>query len=863
MLADLSSSFWTKIDVAPTKREVLSLFPSTAKESLKTVDNKVIVATFATINELRLERPEVYELLSKSVSLVVVDEGHYEPAVEWGKSVKGLKTKTVLLTATPYRNDLKLFRIDPDSSTHHFTHKEAVDQKIIRQLQFTNLPSLPNIRSRADQFATAWKAARTAQLLPSGDPRAIVCCSNAIDIEEAVTRLRNAGLKAIGIHETFDSSYDQHLLKEVPDPQKTDSEVWVHQNKLTEGLDDHRFCAVALFTRIRNDRKLVQQIGRILRRDKHDRNVPAVLFSPPEFSPEAEWNAYLEFEPSLDLLKPQHFRDVVEAILKAQPDVEYFEGRFRRRFKPAELSKAPQVIVSPSVLVRWLGTDFSLVKYIEDCTDTLNTKDAVILGPDINGPCQQSATFALWVYSSVHNSRFLKDTSLYEIKLETHCVVIAEGLAFLSDTQGYFPEEYLEENTAKLGAEQLTRFLDQNFRPTHVSIDSAIPYDSVVRGAELRGHNLLSVAASLTDRVQICRSARGTAKNLGRRYIGMNNGRVRKEASAEERRSFDLTTFVKWAQDVARILNSNIAGSSFFKRYMPTCAPPPSPKPKTICLDFLRQDFALTLSDDTECHLKTSSAEIVETTSQSRVEHTCTFELEGPGITNESVSLRLEYQPAKRRFWFNKAAGASVRVSVESDDAPSVKSLAEFLNARQEIVLMGLERGEIVYQGREFYKIDYSYAESSLISLIRRPQSGPICSSEKGTADQIDAVKRTRATQFPQGSIFRAITDGLIDELFEADLVICDDLGTECADFVCANRGARQLALIHAKTGSGAKISASSFHDVVAQAMKNLVYLTVNAEVPKGVNNWWRNAKWNKTNISRLVEIASGSVKGG
>src|SRR5205823_4048982 len=97
---------------------------------------QVIVATFTTLNDLRLHQSKVYEALADAVSLVVVDEGHYEPAVEWGKSVKGLRTKTVLLTATPYRNDLKLFRItNPKESTHHFTHKRAVAEEIIRDLR--------------------------------------------------------------------------------------------------------------------------------------------------------------------------------------------------------------------------------------------------------------------------------------------------------------------------------------------------------------------------------------------------------------------------------------------------------------------------------------------------------------------------------------------------------------------------------------------------------------------------------------------------------------------------------------------------------------------------------------------------------
>ena len=141
-------------------------------------------------------------------------------------------------------------------------------------------------------------------------------------------------------------------------------------------------------------------------------------------------------------------------------------------------------------MVRTAGKEFSLKGYVEDCTDTLNTNDTVILGPDINMPCQWTDTFALWVYASVQNSRFLQNTSLYEVKLETHCVVVDGDFVFMTDSGGNFPAEYIDEHTGRVPPTQLSKFLDHTFRPTNVSVDSSIPYDTVIKGADLRGHNL-------------------------------------------------------------------------------------------------------------------------------------------------------------------------------------------------------------------------------------------------------------------------------------------------------------------------------------------------------------------------------------
>jgi hypothetical protein len=55
-----------------------------------------------------------------------------------------------------------------------------------------------------------------------------------------------------------------------------------------------------------------------------------------------------------------------------------------------------------------------------------------------------------------------------------------------------------------------------------------------------------------------------------------------------------------------------------------------------------------------------------------------------------------------------------------------------------------------------------------------------------------------------------------------------------------------------------AGVSASAFHEIVAQATKNLVYLTRTAGVPKGVKNWARTSGWNGTKVPRLVRTREG-----
>src|SRR3954470_23022269 len=80
--------------------------------------------------------------------LVFVDEGHYEPAFRWSQDIRALDRPTVLLTATPYRNDEKFFAIG--NARLRFPHHEAVEERFLREPRFGEVT-----RATPEAFATA------------------------------------------------------------------------------------------------------------------------------------------------------------------------------------------------------------------------------------------------------------------------------------------------------------------------------------------------------------------------------------------------------------------------------------------------------------------------------------------------------------------------------------------------------------------------------------------------------------------------------------------------------------------------------------------------------------------------------------
>ncbi len=71
-------------------------------------------------------------------------------------------------------------------------------------------------------------------------------------------------------------------------------------------------------------------------------------------------------------------------------------------------------------------------------------------------------------------------------------------------------------------------------------------------------------------------------------------------------------------------------------------------------------------------------------------------------------------------------------------------------------------------------------------------------------------------------------------------LLVCDDMGTEIADFIAVDESNHRVMAIHAKAFSTAKpLSAGALHEVSSQALKNLGYFQpYSVGEPKNLSRW-------------------------
>ena len=107
---------------------------------------------------------------------------------------------------------------------------------------------------------------------------------------------------------------------------------------------------------------------------------------------------------------------------------------------------------------------------------------------------------------------------------------------------------------------------------------------------------------------------------------------------------------------------------------------------------------------------------------------------------------------------------------------------------------------------------------------------------------------------FDQASVFQVLSDGIAHD---CDVLICDDLGDEWADFIglTTDGNPKMVSFYHAKHGTRS-LGASPFHDAIAQAIKNLGRMTLPPEAMAAKYASWEEPYRNdrvQTGISRIM----------
>lgn len=868
----LNKDFWEKIGKRPKEPIPAIVFlPSDLSQHLSNQANSTIfICTQKALADVYTIYKTDYESLKLKIDIVLVDEGHREPAKTWSKAVRSLLKPTILFSATPYRNDLRMFRIGRGQN-YRFSYRfqNAIQDNLVRNVLFHSSkhsfvkhnPSNglfytdPNIfaKSLIDFYKQVLNINKPADV---SIPRIIVRCDTANSIV-AVQKALCAALKrdkipicrmeqVIGIHETFTNQAGDNRYTNPPNPSDNayDAVFWIHQYKLVEGIDNSEFCSVAFYEPFKNARSLVQQIGRVIRNPIGDIKANAYVFSDQSHMIKEEWNSYLSFETSKqDIIGAE---DIVYAIREAQPQWFYADGKYRTgvSFENVDYWKDIRIPASAQLYDRPMGykiEDFkNLADLVNDHFEEYDLTQVQMIKKDLGNSRSCITTFFWEIIQTEH----FELRGFFNIRLQiVHMYIndrhiFYQGMVSLDTALGGNGPEKIEVDNL------LSAIPTKDVQLKEMALINSDLGDMAVRRKNLGGRSLEFSSASLNDHLHFV-SAFKYSHNGKRRYIGLTHSRV----TDQEIKLISLDDYHKWADNLSReVTSSTKQQNSLLRRFAPAIRKPITATARHLLIDLneFHETYApqVIVNDEGGVEMFDSIA--------CEVDNTGKFQciIKGKTINGTITYIRGRFKIISKdldEIW--KASNGQRR------------SASSFISS-PEIIRVVTQNGLIFADGR-FYRPSGLHGSSRLTDLdifIDIPGLGSITSGEKGTKGII------HNNSWEQGSIFNVIDKSSI--IFSKcavnpDILVCDDLSTEIADFLAIDTIKKTLILIHAKEGKkSGSISVSDLHVVISQAKKNLGIFDAAEPLPrKRGNKWDQPWRWEKNSANTLHRIRKGGRK--
>jgi superfamily II DNA or RNA helicase len=812
-------------------KSVISLH-SAADFTRKFPENTILVSTIQLINDLARDRVNnrAYDRLAKVCDAVIVDEGHYEPAYVWSQALRNLGRPIILVTATPYRNDLKPFELDP-AAIHVSQYSELMSEHVLRKVDVvraspTLMPDPKDfVNSVLDEFVSYYGAAT------SRERKLIIRCKSKEQIEQIGDHIRKHRYgkgDVLCLHERFASNPARSCeLRQPIDPEgATAPAIWVHQYKLLEGVDGPSFRAVAFYGVVGSARALIQQVGRVIRNPQKDERENALLIEHTDGVIEDMWSRFLEYDATIDparMLKglAEFARDYEAAL----PPVVYVDRQFRRRFGFGHSDE--EIIRSLRLPLRCHlhsaeGANFArLRKAMEDRLIEAEYPFQTIVA---------NKNELLVLFVKIESSPLLSEH--YFMERELHAFVASRKgpvIALLDTSRSGLDRECLRYLGRQLGRQQIARLLasSPDTRLVEVNARNAALGPSSVRKRSASAPSLVETPPAL-DEFQFVASSI-TAVNRSRssdateteeedgfsiRSVGFGLARV---TDASIRRT--LEDWYDWTERLgAAAVDGSRAAPAYLDRFARQLdRPPERPWPRNILLDLdeARALFVPVSGPGDGLEIEDTCVDcrrVADDTAPRAIEVTANgMPCAGTVVFDQAnQTYELESDDLARRY--------------RHVDGTRVGSIVDHLNANQAFVVIP-DAADAIYAEGDFFDprlgLGRHFDPNALgldTMLVTRPLLRA-CNSEKGGPNSATAAG------WANNTVFHWIDRHLDEILPNADLVICDDGTHESCDFLLVGRRDRRdiCVVIHAKACRDPSfVSASALHEVCSQTAKQV-----------------------------------------
>lgn len=768
---------------------------------------KVWVTTMAMVVQIfkaKGSSPTNMAALFRTFSCILVDECHYEPAPTWSAAVRATKLPTCLMTATPFRNDNKFFVLD-HRAQYRYSHTDAVQDGVLREPQFHVLKPVANEIAFAKALRSQLKALKVAPA-----ERVIVRCAGKASVTAMVKALRDEGEVAHGFHETFDAEAEADgLFRYVPAPSKrlNDVRFWVHQHKLTEGFDHPGLTVLAIYEGFGSDRARIQQIGRVLRRGDSKISTKAhVLTFNDEMS--SAWNRYRRFDagdaPHAIATDPAG----IEALLEAQPESFYWDRLFREQVNLHADDAWKQINFRLSASVREVAQTPDLDQVMKAIADDHIEQERKVLS--ITTPAPAKSTRVL-IYLTVKNSPVLLSGAFVEMSLGYTLVHWDGTRLFVADSRSSVPRS-IQDSTYPVSAQDLVTLLPDAARISTVSLVNNDLGPWSVRARSITATDLGRIAPEVGGSTFGYATATGSM-TIGTdnvtRYAGVRNARVRDQRPS----AGTLQDAIAWFTEIGTGIDAKGTASHVIRRYSTPVPTPAIPEPTHVLLDVDPESFEPLAAGAPPLTVDEWGGPV----DKGRF---------GITLAGEKVVVGIRWSDTDQRFELDP----DTEIPYRSRYGAKASFFDEVQRSRS---LLVADESGVSYTNGNFWSLELTGRGSpqGLLSIVTGHASLRDSTGEKGTVT---------ADRWDPKSVFGIIDQDLLPlDLGSSATILCTDMGTEIADFVGFSKS--KIVFAHAK-GKSQKdksyVSASSLHELVSQAMKNMKYLAIGNEESPSTRAW-------------------------
>jgi superfamily II DNA or RNA helicase len=866
------------------KNQVVNITQSSViNEHLGKKNGTVFVITYQMLfmlYESRLEN-SLYVDIVKEVKAIILDEGHYEPAEEWSKSIRNCNKPSIIFTATPYRNDFKYFNID-HGYFYNLTFTRASQENYIRQVHISNSkentgPINPKelVRILVREYVNRFGEIKESE----NSPKVIIKCSTQDEIRDVCQELYDNHLPYVGIHDTFrkstEESYRKWFVKGVPSTSnKTYAQkiFWIHQYKLLEGIDNHQFRMLAIYGKIELIRQTTQQIGRIVRLSTQGVPEVAYVLDFWEGHHLRHWQRYLEYDGDKNSVLHQ-FESTAELnlykmYLKEMGSRSYlikgkaYEGFTHFIDSPMEdIALEKRVTIHEKKVINnrnSSGLEQFSKKMVEELSKNGYYVHTVWQIEESLLPENVYGVHAI-LYSRVSKSPYILHYAHIDAVIKPFVVVETPRCIYISNPLLVNSELISKELGVRsiIDRKLVVNALGTSTGTTNVRKINLINSDlgsKAIRYRTITAYSIEETLPMFDDYSQICTHAEGYAKsNSGAsdqlRYVGISTGHI----SQLGKTVYPLKEYVSWIGFIDQLIFSEKIQSKIWQRYAIEKSKPAQAEPRNILLDF------------NEVNLKYRSR---SSNDYFEIVDLC-YDIDEKGNftileTNSEKEYTVHIQFDHKRDTYH----------LSSDDLASdfrregltTSNIISDLNASQAFRVLPLDYSVFYYQ-RSFYSPKIRFGNDfNMDSFVLADCMIPLYSldvmTEKGSKENLF----NPSIDWDSSSLFGVIINTILGKeesnaelkshIGDPDIAICDDLGNEIADFIIADTIKNRVVFIHVKGATSAAdtsgteipssrtlcapgVSAQGMQQLCAQAEQKIGYASLyNSEIPPNLSLW-------------------------